>query len=155
MKRIYEKKLTRDENPLSHLCVYFAAYDSVHKKILMGLHKKSGLWLFNGGHVDKGESLEQALYREMGEEWGFIEKIDADSPSLFTITHIENPKKQICQLHYDIWYFIPFDLNEFKPNNKALAVEFFEWGWKTIDEARSLVRDKATIRGVEEMENLF
>ena len=55
-------------------------------------HKKSGLWLFNGGHIDKGENPEQALRRGMGEEWGEIVDLQIiGEPKLLTITTIVNP----------------------------------------------------------------
>ena len=31
-----------------------------------------GLWSFPGGHVERGEDLEQALHRELGEEVGIV-----------------------------------------------------------------------------------
>ncbi|MFH0773591.1 MAG: NUDIX domain-containing protein [bacterium] len=153
ISRIQKGFITRDENPTSHLCVYFAAYDPSLKLVFIGRHIKSGLWLFNGGHIDKQESLEHALYREMGEEWGLIKKVDIDSPSLFTLTEIENPKKQTCEWHYDIWYFVPFKKHAFHPNKQYLSKEFFEWGWKTIMEAKSLVRDKGTSIGIDYLNN--
>lgn len=154
LSRIKEGDLTRDENPTSHLCVYFAAYDPQLKLVFIGRHIKSGLWLFNGGHIDKNESLEHALYREMSEEWGLKKEMSINSPSLFTLTKIENPKKQICKWHYDIWYFIPFSRNSFSPNTHLLSKEFFEWGWKSIDEAKLLAKDRATLMGIEEIKNL-
>lgn len=155
LSRIKQASLTRDENPTSHLCVYFAAYNPIQKLVFIGRHIKSGLWLFNGGHIDKDESLENALYREMDEEWGLKKKIDIDSPSLFTLTKIENPKKQICEWHYDIWYFIPFSKNSFSPSIHLLSKEFFEWGWKSIDEAKLLAKDRATLIGIEEVKKLM
>lgn len=153
VSRIQEGDLARDENPTSHLCVYFAAYDPIQKMVFMGKHIKSGLWLFNGGHLDEDETLEEALYREMDEEWGIVQKINIHSPSLFTLTKIENPKKQICKWHYDIWYFIPFDKNIFHPNKQFLSEEFFEWGWYTTDKVKSFVRDKATLKGIDVISN--
>ena len=67
-KRLLEGKLTRDENPTSHFCVYFSAFDPKSQKVFIGFHKKSRLWLFNGGHMDKGETPMEAIKREMGEE---------------------------------------------------------------------------------------
>ncbi|MCX6730917.1 MAG: NUDIX domain-containing protein [Candidatus Roizmanbacteria bacterium] len=119
--RINQGNLTRDENPPSHLCVYFAAYDPKNRNVFMGKHIKSGLWLFNGGHVDKNESIEDALYREMKEEWGLVQKTNISAPSLFTITQIENPKRQTCGWHYDIWYFIPFQKDLFHPMQNLLS----------------------------------
>lgn len=65
--RIEKGQLTRDENISSHFCVYFAAYDPECKQVFIGQHKKSGLWLFNGGHIDKGETPNETLKREMGD----------------------------------------------------------------------------------------
>jgi len=148
VSRIKKGDLTRDENPDSHVCVYFALCDSSLKLVFIGRHIKSGLWLFNGGHIDKGEVLKDTLYREMREEWGLVKKINDAPPSLFTVTKIENPKKQMCKQHYDIWYIIPFDKNKFHPKEELLSKEFFEWGWKTIDEAKSLTKDKTTLKGL-------
>ncbi len=155
IKRIQEGRLTREENPTSHMCIYFAAFDRLDKLLFIGKHIKSGLWLFNGGHLDKGESLDDALYREMSEEWGVVQKIDIQPPSLFTITQIENPKKQICEWHYDIWYFIPCSIRTFHPSKKHLSEEFFEWGWKTVAEAKTLAKDRATLQGIEKINSQF
>lgn len=153
--RILEGCLTRDENPLSHICVYFAGYDPIHKEIFIGHHKKSGLWLFNGGHLDQNESLIEALSREIKEEWGFSSPSHIPSPSLLTITQIENPFKQKCQTHFDIWFFLPFNKDEFMPNEISLATEFTKWSWQTIDESSHLIKDLSTQRGINKIAQLF
>lgn len=159
LSRIKEGKLTRDENPLSHFCVYFAAFDPDNKKIFLGLHKKSGLWLFNGGHMDKGEVPEETLNREIGEEWGV--KVDLQSigePKLITITDINNPtfiKTNKCTRHYDIWYMVPVSKITFMPDKEKLDTEFSEIGWKDIKEARNLVSDPSTLIAITEFEKIF
>ncbi|NTU99338.1 hypothetical protein HGA64_05055, partial [Candidatus Falkowbacteria bacterium] len=45
-QRMVDDKLTKQENPQSHFCVYFAACDFDSKQVFMGHHIKSGLWLF-------------------------------------------------------------------------------------------------------------
>lgn len=151
VSRIQEGNISRDENPASHICVYFAGYDPKKKRLFMGKHIKSGLWLFNGGHIDINETLEEAIYREMSEEWGMVKNVDINSPSLFTLTHIENPKKQVCKTHYDIWYFIPLNKDEFNPSQKLLRKEFSEWGWKTREETNVLVKNEQTLSGIEKI----
>lgn len=54
LARAREENLSRDENPESHFCVYFAAHDPTARELFLGHHKKSNLWIFNGGHIDKG-----------------------------------------------------------------------------------------------------
>jgi 8-oxo-dGTP pyrophosphatase MutT (NUDIX family) len=155
LSRIQEGNLTRDENPTSHFCVYFAAYDAEQKKVFLGKHIKSGLWLFNGGHIDKGESLESALHREIQEEWGLTIQKQIASPSFFTITQIENPKKQVCQVHFDIWYFIPLSADKFHPLTSCLSSEFYEWGWKTLAEVDRLVKNTAVHQGIKKIRSFF
>lgn len=153
--RLREGVITRDENPKSHFCIYFAAYCKASRKVFIGHHLKSGLWLFNGGHIDRGESASDALYREMREEWGFEKQSTSPLPSLLTITEIENPMKQTCKVHYDIWNFIPFEIVDFNPQTNLLSKEFLEWGWKSIEEATTLMTDPASQEALREIALLF
>ena len=65
--------LTRDENPESHFCVYFLPYNQKTNEVFIIHHKKSGLWLSPGGHIDKGEDLLRAVNREISEELGIVD----------------------------------------------------------------------------------
>lgn len=155
--RLEKGKLTRDENSSTHFCIYFAAYDLQSKQVFIGHHKKSGLWLFNGGHIDKRETPEEALKREISEEWGV--KIDSqiiEDPKLITITEIKNKHQTtLCKEHYDIWYFIPVSKHNFNPMKKNLDSEFYTTDWKTIEQARSVVTDPNNLKALSEFEKLF
>jgi 8-oxo-dGTP pyrophosphatase MutT (NUDIX family) len=153
LQRIKKGKLSIKENSLSHFCVYFATFYAETKEVFIGHHKKSGLWLFNGGHLDKDEMIEDAVKREMREEWDLDGKyFEIGDPEFLTITEIDNPKKQPCKRHYDLWCFIEVEKERFKPSDKALSEEFSEYGWKSFDEARKLVTQKNTLEAINFME---
>jgi 8-oxo-dGTP pyrophosphatase MutT (NUDIX family) len=154
--RLGEGYVSRDENPHSHFCVYFAALDPVREQVFIGHHRKSGLWLFNGGHLDRDEDAHTALRREIQEEWGVsIPKLAAVRPSLLTTTNIENPQKQTCKKHFDIWFFIQLDRLHFSPKEHLLTAEFYTWGWRSIDEASRLMKDPASITALRYSKQLF
>lgn len=155
ISRLNAGAITRDENPRSHFCTYFPAYDPQAKAVFIGLHKKSGLWLFNGGHIDKDETPNEAVQREIEEEWGSKQKMTIPAPSLLTITEIENPKKQTCEHHFDIWYFFAVNKTNFTPDPLLLAQEFYEWGWKSVHDTRPLIKNKETLLALGEIELLF
>ncbi len=156
IKRLMKGRLTRDENPESHFSTYFAAYDLSARQIFIGLHKKAGLWLFNGGHIDKGELIRQTLTREINEEWGIDSNdLEIKSPAFLTITEIDNPSKQSCRIHYDLWHFISVDKNYFNPEKEKLLQEFHEAGWKSLKEAKDLIRDRNTLKAIDFIEKNY
>lgn len=156
LQRLEQGELTRDENSKSHLCAYFSAYDSIAKQVFIGHHKKSGLWLFSGGHIDQRETVHESVIREVGEEWGLNgNDFEINPPELLTITEINNPTKQKCNLHYDLWHFVSVDKNKFKPVDENLLEEFHEAGWKSLEEARSLIKDKNTLSAIDFIESKF
>ncbi len=156
LNRLRDGCLTKDENPESHFCVYFAAYDPRAKQVFIGHHKKSGLWLFNGGHIDKDEILKEALEREIKEEWDFkMQAKDIGNPSLLTITKINNPTKQLCKTHYDVWYFVSVDKKKFDPSLKSLAEEFYKNEWMTADKAIQIITEINTLKAIKFLEKSF
>ncbi|HCC22339.1 hypothetical protein A2480_00085 [Candidatus Uhrbacteria bacterium RIFOXYC2_FULL_47_19] len=149
VRRLMEGRPTRDENPESHFCVYFAAYDPKSGRVFFGLHKKSGLWLFNGGHVDRGELPEEALRREIVEEWGPDTAISTvEMPQLLTVTEIDNLPMQTCRAHYNIWFFVSVDERNFRPDSSRMDTEFSEFGWHSLEEARGKVTDGSTLEAI-------
>lgn len=152
-QRIEEGNFSIEENPISHFSVYFAAFDAEAKEIFIGRHKKSGLWLFNGGHLNKDEKIRAAVKREMREEWDLDGKyFEIGDPEFLTITEINNPKKQPCQKHYDLWFFIEVEKKNFKPSDRALSEEFHEYGWNSFEEARKVVTEKQTLNAIDFIE---
>ncbi len=153
--RLQEGALTRDENPYSHYCVYFAAYDPETGRIFVGHHIKSDLWLFNGGHIDAGETAEETLLREMGEEWGLqIPLTTIGEPRLLTITEIDNAMKQRCTRHYDLWYFVPVSQQTFAPDQMLLAKEYHRMAWLSPADARNVMSDANTRAAVTLIEQI-
>ena len=151
LKRMEKGDPTRDERKESHFCVYFLPYNAKANKVFIVRHKKSGLWLSPGGHIDKGAILHQTLEREMREELGVEYHTPSNTqPFLLTITPIENAV-QSCKVHYDVWYGIPTDGSDFNIDPK----EFHETRWLTIPEARILVTDPPNLQALEKIKGLM
>ncbi len=151
LQRLEQGDLTRDENPATHFCVYFLPFDKKASKVFITHHKKSGLWLSPGGHIDKGEGLWQAVNREIEEELGmgnFFKK--EPSPFLLTITPIKNDIRP-CKTHYDIWYLVETDGSSFNLDPR----EFFDAKWLSIKEARTIIINKQNFAVLEIIEKNF
>jgi len=154
-KRVEKASISVADDPISHFCVYSAAYDPENKLVFIGRHKKAGLWLFSGGHMEKDETPAQALKREIAEEWGMDLEVGNYKPSLLAITNIiSNPAGRPCRTHYDIWFFIPQNSETFTPDKKLFEDEFYEFGWKTFNEARRLTEDPNTAIAINEIEKI-
>ena len=152
-ERLEKGALTRDENAESHFCAYFAACDYKNKQLFIGHHIKSGLWLFNGGHIDEGEILAETVAREINEEWGLdANGLKVGEPALLTIAEIDNPTKQKCRLHLDVWHFSNVNQDEFNPDPLKIAEEFYSAEWMDLDKARQLITDQANLQALDFIE---
>ena len=151
-KRIAEGDLTRDENINSHVCAYFFPVNKKEKLVLIGDHKKSGLWLAPGGHVDKGELLIETVNREMEEELGVNLHLEKNvRPSLLTITEIKQDTRP-CQRHFDVWFFIETDGKDFNID----YTEYHEVRWVSTGDARRIVTETQNLKAIDFIEqNLF
>ena len=151
MARFSEGRLSRDENPASHFGIYFLPYNPITKKVFMVHHRKSGLWIAPGGHVDEGEEAFETLVREMKEELGVVYAPPVGTqPFLLTITPIDNPS-YTCKIHFDVWYGEETDGSNFHIDPR----EFLETRWLTIMEARELVTDGSNLQALAKMEQVF
>ncbi|MDP3975239.1 MAG: NUDIX domain-containing protein [Candidatus Jorgensenbacteria bacterium] len=152
-ERLGQGALTRDEDPVTHFCAYFFPYRTGDKEVFLIAHKKSGLWLSPGGHIDPGETPIATVAREMKEELKISDTLRGDeTPGLLTITRINRDIRR-CKTHYDIWYFIPMD-------GKILATkkegEFDDARWVSLAEARGMVTDKNNLKAIDFIEkNIF
>lgn len=156
LARLREGALTRDENPDTHFCVYFAGYDPVAREVFLGHHIKSGLWLFNGGHIDQGETPTEALIREIREEWGArMNAVNIDHAKLLTLTRVLPSPNVHCTHHYDIWYFVRLDRKTFTPDQTLLAKEFHQTRWLSPTTARRLASDPNTHEAIDHIEKNF
>lgn len=146
-RRLENPKLTRDEGELTHFCVFLMAVDPNAKMIYIGHHKKSDRWIPNGGHVDIGESIDQTATREVWEEWGkHLSFEEIGPPKLLTVTEIENPAwHHICLRHYEVWYFITVNQNEFSIDPEILHQEFYEAKWVNLSDAKRLIGNTPTV----------
>lgn len=112
-------RIEKPATPETHLVSYFVIVSPDMDQILLVDHKKSGLWLPPGGHVDPGEDPKETVRREAKEELGIEAEFFSDKPLLLTVTKtVGNSAK-----HRDVslWYLLKcdpsqsfdYDINEF------------------------------------------
>lgn len=121
---------TRGEGNPHHINAFFLPYDKKSGKIFLGHHIKANDWIPPGGHIEPGESPEEACIREMQEE--LFTTIVKDQLELWNLSYkqIDRPE-QGCVGHYDLWYLVHIESGKdfaFDPG------EFYAAGWFTIPE---------------------
>lgn len=79
-------RLQKPATPLKHLVSYFIPFDEKAQKVLLVDHKKAGLWLPAGGHVELNEHPQDAARRECFEELGISAEFLCESPLFLSST---------------------------------------------------------------------
>jgi 8-oxo-dGTP pyrophosphatase MutT (NUDIX family) len=116
------------DTPPKHLVVYFIPVDSAERCLLLGDHRKSGLWLPPGGHVEDGEDPRQAVIREAREELGIEAQFKDDQPCFLTVTPTRGPNRH---LDVDLWFLLDLARQEAQltPDPREFSsVRWFEFG---------------------------
>ena len=92
------------DTPPKHLVVYFIPFDPARRCLLLGDHRKSGLWLPPGGHVEDGEDPRQAVIREAREELGIEAGAAEGRPFFLTVTPTVGANSH---LDVSLWFVLP------------------------------------------------
>jgi 8-oxo-dGTP pyrophosphatase MutT (NUDIX family) len=104
--------------------------------MILHLHKRLGMWLQPGGHVDAGESPEEACLREASEETG-LQVSHLDPVRLF---HVDVHPGPSGHTHYDLRYLIVAEPRDpAPPEGESPEVYWFDFDAATERAATDLV----------------
>lgn len=97
-------RIAKPATPDTHLVSYFVLIDETVNKLLLVDHKKAGLWLPSGGHVELNEHPKETVKREIKEELGISADFLSHDPVFATVA------KTVGQTagHTDVsfWYIL-------------------------------------------------
>ncbi|MFF8478607.1 NUDIX domain-containing protein [Streptomyces sp. NPDC015414] len=102
-------RVRKPDAPATHLVCYFVVRDDRRGRLLLVAHRKAGLWLPAGGHVEPGEDPWATVVRECREELG-VEAVASpftgERPLFLTVT-----KTRGRRAHTDValWYLLDAD----------------------------------------------
>lgn len=103
-------RIAKPDKPDTHLVSYFIVFDPCANEFLLVDHKKAGLWLPPGGHVELNEHPRETVKREIQEELGVEAEFLFESPLFLTV------RKTVCQVaqHTDVslWYVLKGNRNQ-------------------------------------------
>ncbi|MGW6645432.1 NUDIX hydrolase [Streptomyces sp. A244] len=102
-------RLRKPDVPAMHLVSYFVVLDDTSGQLLLVAHRKAGLWLPAGGHVEPDEDPWTTVVRECHEELGIratASQITGELPFFLTVTETRGPG-----VHTDVslWYLLDAD----------------------------------------------
>lgn len=94
--------------PSPHLVAYFLLFDDTDGSVLLVDHRKAGMWLPSGGHVEPGEHPVETVRREVVEELGVPAVFHprfGERPAFLTVTETVGPP---ADRHVDVslWFVL-------------------------------------------------
>ncbi len=117
-------RTAKPATPDPHLVAYFLLLDTKKNKILLTDHKKSGLWLPPGGHVELNEHPTETVKREIIEELGIEARFFINDPIFLTVT--KTVGKTAGHTDISLWYILKGSSAAKYSFNKE---EFFQVRW--------------------------
>jgi 8-oxo-dGTP pyrophosphatase MutT (NUDIX family) len=122
------ERLTWPGNPFSETendhHVTASAFVVSSRGVILHRHRRLGIWVQPGGHVDDGESPEEACVRETREETG-LEVRHLVPPRLFHVDVHPGPKGHT---HYDLRYVVLSDPRDpTPPDHESPEVYWFSF----------------------------
>lgn len=120
--------------PSPHLVSYFLLTDHVQGRVLLVDHRKAGLWLPSGGHVEPGEHPATTVRREVQEELGIpavFSPVTGELPMFVTVT--ETAPRAHRHTDVSLWFVLSSGVNQaIKPDLR----EFRKVRWWSRDDIR-------------------
>ncbi|WSB31281.1 NUDIX domain-containing protein [Streptomyces sp. NBC_01788] len=114
-----------------HLVSYFVVLDDTRERLLLVAHRKAGLWLPSGGHVEPGEDPWAAVVRECREELSIeavASPINGEHPFFLTVTRTRG---QRAHTDVSLWYLLNADADTITSYDQA---EFNAIRWLTDEQ---------------------
>jgi 8-oxo-dGTP pyrophosphatase MutT (NUDIX family) len=92
---------------------------------VLHLHRRLGIWMQPGGHIDAGETPDQAALREATEELGLDVAHPADGPRLL---HLDVHEAAYGHLHLDLRYLLlGADDDPHPPPGESPEARWYSW----------------------------
>ncbi len=128
-KRRFLSELNRLERPFDEhadpVHVTASAVVSGPRGTVLHRHKRLGVWLQPGGHIDKGETPWDAAVREVAEETGIVATHPHDRPLLF---HVDVHPGAKDHTHLDLRYLlVAGDVDCTPPSGESPYCRWFAW----------------------------
>jgi 8-oxo-dGTP pyrophosphatase MutT (NUDIX family) len=124
-------RVTSPDDPDTHLAVYFALFDEADRSVMLVNHRKAGLWLLPGGHVDADEDPRRTVVREAEEELAISAQFHGGLGSDPFFLSVTRTRGHGSHTDVTLWFVLAASrTDEVRPD----PVEFSELRWVTLDE---------------------
>jgi 8-oxo-dGTP pyrophosphatase MutT (NUDIX family) len=120
--------------PKAHFTASGLVLDPARTRACLVLHRKLGLWLQPGGHVETGDAtLAAAALREVHEETGLSGSVEGVAPIQLDVHEIPERQDMPAHLHLDVRFLVIAAGDELVLSDESHAVQW----WPIADAAEA------------------